>query len=393
MQRWAAALRVFTPRTYRRAYSSGDRAERVDVRCGSAGHVSVDLYNAPDSCPESALLIHLPAFPASDSDELALPSFLKNFPVASINYRWRPGHLPAGKYNALVPMFWPTPVHDVAFAYAWLVENLAPPENGRRDIYVYGSHLGAGLATSLSLTETHAHSRFGIRGVVAYNGIYNWTMFLPDHRINKSPQRAGARARVTQEPTESFHIRRLREEMPGLFDRPSNLFDSFASPSLFFHSPGLHVPPSFTMSMDDIAAIDAMTSDEDEPTIPLKTPRKSHLIYPPRQSTLKIPETLLLYDSPPQITPSTTKSGRPKKRPKASGNSLQSQAYELVALMRRSIDVVELKERSKWDEDLQDREHEKYRRVQVVHAGTETGITELGGNGQHMVLAWLRDRL
>lgn len=351
------------------------------------------LYNAPTSRPDSALLIHLPAFPANGNHEPTLPSFLEHMPVASINYRWRPGYLPVGKDNASVPMFWPTPIHDAAFAYAWLVENLAPPKNGRRNIYVYGSYLGAGLAMSLSLTETHAHSRFGIRGVAAYNGIYNWTMFLPDHRINKPPKRGRIGARVTQELTEESHIQHLREAMPNLFDSPSNLFDPFASPSLFFHSPGLHVPPSFTMSMDDLAAIDTMTSDDDEPMIPIKTPRKSHLIYPPRQSTLKIPQTLLLYDSQPQTTPSTTKSGRPKKRAKAPGNSFESQAYELVELMRRSIDVVELKERSKWDEDVQDKEHEKYRRVQVVHAGPETEATELGTGGQQMVSAWLRDKL
>ena len=61
--------------------------------------------------------------------------------------------------------------------------------------------------------------------------------------------------------------------------------------------------------------------------------------------------------------------------------------------MRRSIDVVELKERGKWDEDVQDKEHEKYQRVQVVHAGPETEATELGTGGQQMVSAWLRDKL
>jgi len=53
----------------------------------------------------------------------------------------------------------------------------------------------------------------------------------------------------------------------------------------------------------------------------------------------------------------------------------------------------ELKERGKWDEDVQDKEHEKYQRVQVVHAGPETEATELGTGGQQMVSAWLRDKL
>ncbi|KAJ6438928.1 60S ribosomal protein L7 [Purpureocillium lavendulum] len=396
MRRWAAALRVPWLGTCRRAYSSGSgsRAERVAVRCGSAGHVSIDLFNDPGSRPESALLIHFPAFATDPAAEPVLPKFLEHLPVASINYRWRPGSHPVGRDDANVPMFWPTPIHDTAFAYAWLVENLAPPKNGRRDIYVYGSHLGAGLATSLALTEANAHSRFGVRGVVAYNGVYNWTMFLPDHRINKPPKRGRTAASATQELIEGSHIHRLREEMPGLFDDPSNLFDAFASPSLFFHSPGLHVSPSFTMSMDDLAAINAMTSDDDdEPLKAQKAPRKSHLIYPPRKSTLKIPETLLLYDSQPQTTPPLTKTGRPRKRVKAPGNSFESQAGELVELMRRSVDVVELKERSKWDEDMQDKEDEKYRRVQAVHVGPETDDTELPHAGQQIVLSWLRDKM
>lgn len=350
------------------------------------------LFNTPENSPESALLIHLPPSPSGDGSEPSLPDFLQHLPVASINYRWAATSQAIGQNGTSVPLCWPTPTHDTAFAFAWLLENLAPPKNGRRDIYVYGSHLGASLATSLALTEAHSHARFGVRGVVAYNGIYNWTMFLPDHRINKPPTRS-KKAVVPPQPAEGSHLHRLQDEIPGLFDDPSNLFDPFASPSLFFHGPGLLVPRSFSMSMEDAANIDRLTKGDDGQAMVMKTPRKSHLIFPPRKSTLKIPETLLLHDSQPQPPPSpTTKSGRTRRRAKMSGNTFEAQAEELAGLMKRSVDVVELKERCKWDEDMEDKGDEAHRRVQLVDVGPETKSIELSDGGQQAALTWLQDR-
>ncbi|POR33103.1 Uncharacterized protein TPAR_06695 [Tolypocladium paradoxum] len=391
MRRWTVVLRAKWSPSCQRAFGTR-RPERVDVRCGSAGHVTIDLFNAPENSPESALLIHLPPFPSSDDSEARLPEFLQHLPVASINYRWAATSQAIGQNGALVPLCWPTPTHDTAFAFAWLLETLAPPKNGRRDIYVYGSHLGASLATSLALVEAHSHARFGVRGVVAYNGIYNWTMFLPDHRINKPPTRP-KKAVAPAQPAEGSHLHRLQDEMPGLFDDPTNLFDPFASPSLFFHSPGLVVPRSFSMSMEDAANIDRLTKGDDAQVMPLKPPRKSHLIFPPRKSTLKIPETLLLYDSqPPPPPPPTTKTGRTRRRAKTPGNTFEAQAEELAELMRRSVDVVELKERSKWDEDIEDKEDEAHRRVQLVGVGPETKSIELSDGGQQAALTWLQHR-
>ncbi|KND88576.1 hypothetical protein TOPH_06757, partial [Tolypocladium ophioglossoides CBS 100239] len=413
MRGWTVVLRAAWSPSCGRAFSTR-RPERVHVRCGSAGHVAIEfvhaftvyrrvrpgladaldsLFNAPESSPESALLIHLPPFPSGTGVETGLPGFLQHLPAASINYRWSATSPAMGQNGTSVPLCWPTPTHDTAFAFAWLVENLAPPKNGRRDIYVYGSHLGASLATSLALTEAHSHARFGVRGVIAYNGIYNWTMFLPDHRVNKPPTRS-KRAVTPPQPAEGSHLHRLQDEMPGLFDDPSNLFDPFASPSLFFHGPGLLVPRSFSMSMEDAANIDRLTKRDDAPVVPLKTPRKSHLIFPPRKSALKIPETLLLYDSqPPPPPPSRRTKIRRTRRAKTTGNTFEAQAEEFAELMRRSVDVVELKERSKWDEDMEDKEDEARRRVQLVDVGPETKSVELSDGGQEAALTWLQHRL
>lgn len=293
---------------------------------------------------------------------------------------------------------WPNPVHDTAFAFSWLADNLAPEGNGRRDMYVYGSHLGASLATSLALTESHTHARFGVRGVVAYNGIYNWTMFLPDHRINR-PRTKALSAIPPPSPVEGSHLDRLQGQMPRLFGKPANLFDPFASPSLFFHSPGLAVPNSFTMSMINSTMIDALATRKTLEVTP--TPRKSHSVFPPRKSTLKIPETLLLHDSPVPVpakaSTTSTKASKTRRRAAAAprGNTFEAQAQELVQLMRRSIEKIELKERSKWDDDVNPEaaEEEGLRRVQAVDVGDEVGSLELGEAGQETALAWLRDRI
>lgn len=314
--------------------------------------------------------------------------------MASIRYRWdglsgaaQPALLDDAKDTAS-PAPWPTPVHDVGFAYSWLSDNLAP-EKGRRGVYIYGSYLGASLATSLALTESHPHSRFAVRGFMAYNGVYNWTMFLPDHRVNRPTSRAGKTLPPPQ-PREGSHLHFLQQHMPALFGKPTHLFDAFASPSLLFHSPGLLVPRSFTMSVADAAAIDAMVGEEPDPAYTVKTPRKSHLVFPPRKSTLKIPEALLLHDASPVPL---TASGKPSKRKsKAGGNSFEAQAAELAELMRRSVEVVELRERGKWDEDIDTLADEAERRVQTMDIGEGTPDYEMSAAGQAAALDWLRHR-
>lgn len=150
------------------------------------------------------------------------------------------------------------------------------------------------------------------------------------------------------------------------------------------------------MTVEHSALIDNMTSDQEILSKPIKAPRKSHLIFPPRQSTLKIPDTLLLFDSaPPPVTKSSAKSKsvRSRRTAKRTGHSFQAQASELAELMRRSVEVVELKERSKWDEDVHSRVDEALGRVRVVDAGPERESIELSEGGQDAVTSWLEGRI
>lgn len=348
------------------------------------------LYNIDKLSPTTPLLLHLPPSPTIDDTRVPLPSFIQRFPVATINYRWDmfQDRIPGSSvYNAGKAQSWPTPVHDVGFSFAWLSENLRPLGTGRQFVYAYGSYLGASLATSLALTECHPHSPFAVRGLVAYNGIYNWTMFLPDHKVNR-PAKKGS---VTSKPMTfgSEHMKSLWEQLPALFGEPTNLFDCFGSPSLFFHNPGLIEPASFYQSSEEAAAIKAI-ADGELPISNIQQARKSHLIFPPRTSTLKIPETLLLHDSvPPSIR---SKAARSKTIKKTASNTFGSQAMELAELMWRSIDVVELKERAKWDEDIAVWADEAKRRVQLTDVGNEHPDLTLNTAGAKLIEDWLAAR-
>lgn len=272
-----------------------------------------------------------------------------------IHYRWSPSSSLGPITTLPTPHHWPTPLHDISFAYAHLTTTLAPPLPTRRAIYLLSSHLGAPLATSLALTESHPHRAFAVRGLAVHNGVYNWTMFLADHpahrparrrppKTKRTRQRDGGNPAAEPDRYGCRAIREMEEMMPGLFAKTDNLFDPFASPSLFFRTAGLNIPSSFTASETFASQIDhlASASENPDPTPPETTtpPRRAALIFPPRDSTLKIPETHFLY---------TRTSGG--KRPKRRGNTFESQALALAEVMRMSVER-EVRERMSWDNEV-----------------------------------------
>ncbi|KAI0450957.1 hypothetical protein F5B21DRAFT_408532 [Xylaria acuta] len=377
-------------------------AERINVPVGSSGSVKIDLHNLSKVSSSEPLLVYLPPFsteaPASDLTQL--PRFAQRHATAVIHYRWtdpfEEESVDDGASDGEEAIYrrfhprWPAPIHDTLKAYTWIVENLVPTNSGsaRRDIYVYGSYLGASLATSLALTEAHPHERMAVRGCVAYNGIYNWTMFLPDHPINKLPKslsRNFLEEILTLSGDPDFH--ELKQMARELFNKPDDLFDPFASSCLFFHTPGLLVPPSFDESAipPESSLIDMPWLPEEavEQLMPLKQPRRSPLVFPPRKSTLKIPEMLLLHDTAPPLPPSLMRR-RQRRKKETHVNSFRTQAEALASLMRRSINKVELKERMKWDEDMHDYDDEADRRVQVH---------DVGDKSDDVAAAWLDDRM
>lgn len=353
------------------------------------------------------LVIYIPPFFQTESPSpTPLPEFLKPYPLAVINYRWLDpasnGHI--GSEGPGSPFFqWPCPLHDTLFGYSWITANLAPLDLERRDVYVYGSYLGATLAAALSLTESHPHQRMAIRGFLTFNGIYNWTTFLPDHPIHR--HKSFADVVHDQSYAEGSFFRYLRDQMTFLFRSPSDLFDPFASPSLFFHNPGMLVPEDFStsaLSSSMSNAIDALSSSSEEAQHAAllannKIPRKGYLTFPPGASTLKLPEALLMYETPPPLTtgfrgPRQRVSGRTKRKPSGL-NNFQMQTRELGELMQRSINKYELKERLKWGDDMGEIETEAAQRVQMRDVGAVEGNGELGDRGQEVAAAWLQERV
>ncbi|CAK7274649.1 hypothetical protein SEPCBS119000_006280 [Sporothrix epigloea] len=325
------------------------------------------------------------------------------------------------------------------FAYDWIKKHLSPTLSDstrsvdgkrhflRRDLYVHGAYLGATLATSLALTETHPSQRVAIRGVVAHNGIYNWTAFVG---LNDDSIPIVVGTETVQKTTPGI------QALTSLFCHPSGLFDEFASPCLFFRTTGhliapLDLDPDVSQRLLEESEARLVEEEEREnrksnqafgmrtfATEALGTTRKVYLGFPPARSTLRIPSALLLHTGvPPDLS-----ARRPREKKQCANslprqkipescdgnNSFAVQAEEMTALMRRSIDKVELKRlkdqqpalipendshtpdkkaASRWSNEA---EH----RVRIAGVdGPPNDSLELGIDGQQKLLAWLKEHM
>lgn len=381
------------------------RVQEFVIPCASSGNITVSLHNLALHPPRMPLTVCIPPFGAPPHkahkahkrrktsslslDVGALPDCLRSRPLAVIHYRWRPVR-PVAESEARSSS-WPTPIHDVLFGYSWITRQLGPPshDDEPREVYVYGSYLGASLAAALALTECHVPhpQHMPIRGLLALNGIYNWTMFLRDHPIQKEGRRRRLDVLAGDGETAGTGFHHLRQSMPVLFPTPASLFDAFASPSLLFHSPGLWVPPDFgsdrPVSPELLRMLDELhlTTDERERVLlghakRQKAPHKGHIKFPPEGSTLRFPDTLLLHEAPvPSARPARTTT-----RPTGEHN-FGVQAQELCALMRRSLERV----------DMSVAEAEEKVRTLCVGAGAGAGAGAV--HADEAIGMWLDERV
>lgn len=450
-------LRGLSRRSFTSCHQSDD-CKLVQIPCASSGSITLSLHNVAPHSETTPLLVYLP--PSSRPTEVPspLPRFARPYPTVVINYRWpgtegtrpalggRPGWRetdgdsgpapgPAGAASAV--LHWPTPLHDVLFGYRWIAENLAPETTPWRDIYVYGSYLGASLAAALALTECDQAIPMPVRGVALHNGIYDWTTFLPGHPINRPlPQVVGGAAPAGHvqsaaamerlkypvhagklmggdegvEPT----FRHLKTLMPILFSAPSNLFDPFASPCLFFHTPGFEMPPTFDRPFHpdpdrgaDEPSLGSGSDETEDRTIEIvfKTPRLGYETFPPRGSSLRIPAALLLHQSPtavatgagygraaPELSKAAAAAARRRRRLLGGmdSNGFASQAGRLASLMRRSVKFAELEGTWRWDEDLDAAEEKAAWRVRL----RDVGPAALGDEAvEKPVAEWLKEQM
>jgi acetyl esterase/lipase len=252
-------------------------------------------------------------FKEHDERIIAALSASSNATIVRVNYRLGNGiH------------YYPTPIHDVLSAYDWVQHELTRESSnlagttrrGRAQrkisrIGVCGQLVGGGLAAMLALTE----SRMGEHRVVAAalnNPIVDWlfteishsnTAASEDHQTRKrNPPSLVAFGHAS--PVSSTTLLATRS---SLFRKPAAYFDPFASPVLFFRSPGADVPRDPKSDPP---------SDTPDMAAPPMRKRKVHRIFPPTYSTLRIPRI--------QVTLGTE-------------SPLLDQGEELVRLMRRSV--------------------------------------------------------
>ncbi|KAK4128550.1 hypothetical protein N657DRAFT_686064 [Parathielavia appendiculata] len=432
-QAWNPRLRLLSTRS---------SVEHVRVPCASSGDITVSLYNIAKHNSTIPLIIFIPPF-SQPAEQTPLPSCFQDYPTAVINYRWLALE---GDDRREGPLYWPTPLHDISFGYSWIKDNLGAGTDVSttpRAAYVHGSYLGATLAAALALTESYVpvtgHS-MTIRGLIAQNGIYNWTMFLPDHPIHAPKpmirrKKQGLLSQFLREhperPTtveEEGIFTDLKHQMPALFSTPDNLFDPFASPCLFFHSPNVHVPDDFTTPLTATAtsslpsnfmsAVDALANHSSSPSSDsdpnsesesaedllesatlraklLKPPRKGYLTYPPLSFSsntgpvLRIPPTLLLYSTPQHhnLTRSSSSS-----RQTALRNSFAAQARELAGLMLRSVDMYELSGHGRYGRGRERDNRHKGTALQVEEEWGQVVEDPDDDGGRKMKVDWERRR-
>jgi hypothetical protein len=201
---------------------------------------------------------------------------------------------------------------------------------GRFDVNIIGSYRGAGLAVALALNGSFARPEFGIRKVMAYNGIYNWSMFLPQHRIWRPPAAdvpVSLEELARRQELAAAQLADEQSNIKGLFDNnPANLLDPFASPSLFYLHEDINAPHSFDPEEeeDDRDVLRALARRS-------PAPRRARVIFPPLSSCLEVPQAEFYYT--PLAMPLLSRGWGDV----ADVNCYELQARQITHLMQRSI--------------------------------------------------------
>jgi acetyl esterase/lipase len=329
---------------------------------------------------QSPIIIYLPTGPAEaegslveadDGEIVTALSAATNAYVVRLNYRLGTG------------VHYPTPIHDVLTGYDWVKNNMSPSgtANARSPlrIGVCGQLIGGSLATMLALTESRM-GESGIAAAAANAPIVDWMFPEPGpveskieddrgsgdsitadtstfssilkSKTKKKPKKASSWELYHDDPT--LPASSLLSVRNTLFRRPANYFDSFASPILFFRSPGVDVPSPVLDSSSDEELVDRIPSIR----------RKVHRAFPPTGSSLRLPDMRI---------------GIGNQSP------LYDQSEELVLLLRRSIMRSHHGKSSRqpydrFDEDSQDEDAvtqralaEAERRVEF-HVNSHTGL-------------------
>ncbi len=181
--------------------------------------------------------LYLPRGPIGDNfpEEVHALDFLASHasaPIYKINYRLGGGFV------------YPTPIHDVLAGNDWVVSHLqkTSSQSARKETFglaVYGDLVGGGLATMLALTECRRGQLGAITSAAVHNPIVDWVSV--DEKATPGGRKALDTRLLNNSATDLQReaVLRLRSQF---FSKPSDYFDPFASPILFFRSAGKSVP-------------------------------------------------------------------------------------------------------------------------------------------------------
>lgn len=305
------------------------------------------VHHHPSDKGGGRTILYLPAGPVTGHDfrgcDQNIIEALKSTSQATIvkvNYRLGNG------------VRYPTPVHDVLAAYDYVQyeltkasDKIAPvsrrgwKQRSISKIGVCGQLIGGSLATMLALTESKmGESR--ITAAAVHNPIVDWIFpepdceskvsddgdemgeLIEDDDVSPKPLAASLWKALKSERTKLkktpawWELHGDESELPAstlfrirdeIFRKGASYFDPFASPILFFRSPGVEVPTNFSY-----LTYEPPTELEMKPT----RYRKAHRVFPPSYSTLRIPNFLISISS---------------------RSPLRDQGDELTRLMRRSV--------------------------------------------------------
>lgn len=160
---------------------------------------------------------------------------------------------------------YPTPVHDVLAGYDWVQEHLLPKRSISRirrsehvgQVCVVGELLGGSLATMLAVTEC----RRGEPAVVAAainNPLADWVQ--PDDEVDVTSPKSSL-AKFGQKHV-GLEIDDLVRARGNYFPKPERYFDPFASPLLFFRTPGTAIPLDRRSEVDDLDLLSAIERED-----------------------------------------------------------------------------------------------------------------------------------
>ncbi|KXT10870.1 hypothetical protein AC579_8990 [Pseudocercospora musae] len=306
--------------------------EVVSVPCLGNGNITIEIHPSSRANHHNkaspAVAVYLPRGPCltAEEDDESNISILRSSlacPIVRVNYRCNKHHQ------------FPTAIHDVTSAFDFIVSNLLPKRAlirpGRSEhvgtLAVCGELVGGQLATALALTECRAGEP-GIVTAAVSNPIADWTELDIDF-LSDTTKLSKSRAEQL-----NLELERLRAQRNILFRKPEHYFDPFASPILFFRSPGIHIPEMTDQKILDDMDLLALFAREEHvrhesaavSALPVEDPPSAHeRERPPRRTSGRFPSKALNLRLPSfHITAGL-------------GSALSDQAAELAEQLKRSL--------------------------------------------------------